>query len=209
MAKVIYRTEMFVDGDRYVCMCPELGISRTGKTSENAMDWLRDSVETYLQGCDGQGILEAVLQEAGFQKSGDVWELAKRATEKHVALTGAEFRAKIEAMYPPDMHPRDKKSYTITNPMGHEVTVRQLSQEDVENKLAEFEMKYGMSSQEFIIKYLPAVSRKKTSNSWIGSGITMPLVNPITVGKASNAEHPDRAVRLRDTARSVGCGRRG
>ena len=81
MAKVIYRTEMFGDDGRYVCMCPELGISRTSKTSDDALDWLRESVETYLQGCDGQGILEAVLEEAGFEKAGDVWELVKRATK--------------------------------------------------------------------------------------------------------------------------------
>ena len=46
-----------------------------------------------------------------------------------------------------------EKTYTITNPMGHKVTVRQLSQEDVENKLAEFEAKYGMSSAEFAAKW--------------------------------------------------------
>ena len=46
-----------------------------------------------------------------------------------------------------------EKGYTITTPMGHEVTVRQLSQMDVENKLAEFEVKYGMSSAEFAAKW--------------------------------------------------------
>ena len=153
MAKVIYRTEMFGDNGRYVCMCPELGISRTGNTSDDAIEWLHDSVQTYLQHCDGQGILEALLTEAGFKKSGDVWELAERATDKQVALTGAEFRAKIEAMYLPDMHPHGKKSYTYKTKGGHTTTVTRLSQEDVERKLAEFEAKYGMSSKEFIVKY--------------------------------------------------------
>ena len=46
-----------------------------------------------------------------------------------------------------------EKPYTITTPKGHEVTVRQLSKEDVERKLAEFETKYGMSSAEFAAKW--------------------------------------------------------
>ena len=46
-----------------------------------------------------------------------------------------------------------QKGYTITTPMGIEVPVRRLSQEDVENKLAEFETKYGMSSAEFAAKW--------------------------------------------------------
>lgn len=46
-----------------------------------------------------------------------------------------------------------QKGYTITTPMGHEVTVKWLSQQDVESKLAEFEAKYGMSSAEFAAKW--------------------------------------------------------
>ncbi|MCY3544055.1 MAG: hypothetical protein OXH22_08440 [Chloroflexi bacterium] len=153
MAKVNYRTETFGEDDRYVCMCPELGISRTGRTSDDAIEWLRESVDTYLQGCDGEGVLEAVLEEAGFEKSGDAWELAKRAAEKRVALTGAEHRANLEDTYSPDNHPRDKKSYTITMKGGHTATVTRLSKEDVERKLAKFEAKYGMTSKEFIVKY--------------------------------------------------------
>ena len=48
---------------------------------------------------------------------------------------------------------RSRRAYTITTPMGIEVPVRRLSQEDVENKLAEFETKYGMSSAEFAAKW--------------------------------------------------------
>ena len=153
MAKVIYRTEMFGDVGRYVCLCPELGISRTGETSADAMDWLHEAMETYLQGCDGQGILEAVLEEAGFEKSGDVWKLAERTTDKQVALTGTELSHKLESRYPPDTHPRDEKRYTLKMKSGHTATVTRLSKEDIERKLARFEAKYGMTSKEFIVKY--------------------------------------------------------
>ena len=45
-----------------------------------------------------------------------------------------------------------QKSYTITTPMGHEMTVIHMSREDVERELARFEAKYGMSSVEFLAK---------------------------------------------------------
>ncbi len=45
-----------------------------------------------------------------------------------------------------------QEAYTITTPMGHEVTVTRLSKEDVEREMAKFEAKYGMSSAEFLAK---------------------------------------------------------
>ena len=45
-----------------------------------------------------------------------------------------------------------QKSYTITTPKGHEMTVIHMSREDVERELARFEAKYGMSSKEFLAK---------------------------------------------------------
>ena len=51
------------------------------------------------------------------------------------------------------MAEQKKKNYTITTPMGIEVPVRRLSKKDVENKLAEFEAKHGMSSAEFAVKW--------------------------------------------------------
>ncbi len=46
-----------------------------------------------------------------------------------------------------------RKTYTKTTPMGHEVTVTEMSREDIEQEIAEFEAKYGMSSQEFAGKW--------------------------------------------------------
>ena len=45
------------------------------------------------------------------------------------------------------------KTYKKTTPMGHEVTVTELTKEDIEQELAEFEAKYGMSSEEFAHKW--------------------------------------------------------
>ena len=46
-----------------------------------------------------------------------------------------------------------RKTYTKTTPMGHKVTVTEMSREDIEQELAEFEAKYGMSSEEFAGKW--------------------------------------------------------
>ena len=46
-----------------------------------------------------------------------------------------------------------RKTYTKTTPMGHEVTVTELTRGDIEQRLAKFEAKYGMTSQEFAPKW--------------------------------------------------------
>ena len=45
------------------------------------------------------------------------------------------------------------KNYTIRTPKGHCVQVIRISSEDIERELAEFETKYGMSSEEFAAKW--------------------------------------------------------
>ena len=46
-----------------------------------------------------------------------------------------------------------QKTYQKTTPMGHEVTVTELTREDIEQELAEFEAKYGMTSREFAARW--------------------------------------------------------
>ena len=46
-----------------------------------------------------------------------------------------------------------RKTYTKTTPMGNEVTVTELTREDIEQELAEFEAKYRMTSTEFAEKW--------------------------------------------------------
>ena len=46
-----------------------------------------------------------------------------------------------------------RKTHTKTTPMGHEITVTEMSREDIEQELAEFEAKYGMTSEEFVGKW--------------------------------------------------------
>ena len=45
------------------------------------------------------------------------------------------------------------RSYTITTPAGHEVTVERLTEGDLRRSLREFEAKYGMTSKEFVKRW--------------------------------------------------------
>ena len=44
---------------------------------------------------------------------------------------------------------RRSRRYKIETPGGHTIDVRRMSEEDIKFKLAEFEAKYGMTSEEF------------------------------------------------------------
>ena len=46
-----------------------------------------------------------------------------------------------------------KKSYTLKTKNGHSWKVTRLSKEDIKEKLAEMEEKYGMTTREFARKY--------------------------------------------------------
>ena len=69
MIKVIYRTEVFSDGRQYVGLCPEFRILGTGDSQGEAVDLLRKGVEAHLKKCMGEGILDMVLEESGFEEA--------------------------------------------------------------------------------------------------------------------------------------------
>ena len=50
-------------------------------------------------------------------------------------------------------HDRTERKLQDKDCQGHEIEVIHESKEDVARKLAEFEVKYGMTSKEFITKY--------------------------------------------------------
>ena len=89
MIKVIYRTEVFSDGRRYVGLCPEFRISGTGDSQVEAVDRLRKGVEAHLQKCKGEGILEMVLEESGFEEAGGAWKLKERFSEEQIAVVAS------------------------------------------------------------------------------------------------------------------------
>ena len=68
MLKVVYRAEIFKEGDLYVGLSPDLNVSSFGDTSQEATDSLQEAVEAFLEGCEELGTLEEVLVESGFRR---------------------------------------------------------------------------------------------------------------------------------------------
>ena len=57
MANVIYRSEIFAEGDIFVGLCPELDVSSFDDTPEGA---LSNDFATFLEGCEYLGTLDEV-----------------------------------------------------------------------------------------------------------------------------------------------------
>ena len=89
MDKVVYRTEVFSDGARFVGLCPDFRIVAKGNTQAEAFCRLQEAVEAYLGQCKEQGILDIVLEESGFEESGGAWKVRERSTEIQVAVLGS------------------------------------------------------------------------------------------------------------------------
>ena len=71
--RVVYQVHRSHSGGVHQAVCPELDITAFGDTPEAAGETLRSQVAMYLEDCDGLGILDQVLIEAGFYFDGEVW----------------------------------------------------------------------------------------------------------------------------------------
>ena len=67
---IVYRVEIFKEGDQYVSLCPELNVSSFGDTEDEAEAALREAVQLFVEQCEEMGTLEEVLEEAGFERMG-------------------------------------------------------------------------------------------------------------------------------------------
>ena len=63
---VVYRAEIFREGDQFVGLSPDLNVSSFGDTPQEATDSLHEAVEAFLEGCERLGTLREVLAESGF-----------------------------------------------------------------------------------------------------------------------------------------------
>ncbi len=64
---VLFRMEVFREGDRYVSLCPELNVSSFGDTEAEAEAAIKEAVRLFVEQCDEMGTLAEVLEEAGFE----------------------------------------------------------------------------------------------------------------------------------------------
>ena len=67
MTKVIYKAEIFPEGDCFVGLCRELDMSSFGDSPEDARESLQEAVEAFLEGCEILGTLTEVLEESGLE----------------------------------------------------------------------------------------------------------------------------------------------
>ena len=66
MTKVMYKAEIFREGDCFVGLCRELDVSSFGDTPDDAKASLQEAIEAFLDGCRHLGTLDDVLAESGF-----------------------------------------------------------------------------------------------------------------------------------------------
>lgn len=69
----MYQIEASPAGSGWSAHCPELEVTAFGDTQDDARTSLRRQVSDFLEDCEGMGILEDVLIEAGFYDNGDAW----------------------------------------------------------------------------------------------------------------------------------------
>ena len=83
---ILTRIEIFREGDVYVALSPELNISSFGQTIEDAKKSVKEAIEAFIEECETMGTLEEVLEESGFIKVDDSWELRKPVSEESLAF---------------------------------------------------------------------------------------------------------------------------
>ena len=84
--KIIYRAEIFQEGDIYVSQALDLYVSSSGDTPQDASDSLEEAVDLFLENCEELGTLHDVLEESGFEKEGDTWRIKERISQNKVAV---------------------------------------------------------------------------------------------------------------------------
>jgi predicted RNase H-like HicB family nuclease len=68
-----YTVHTFKEGGMFVAYVPELDISSCGRTNEEARRNIKDAVEGFLETSAETGLLEWILQEAGYSQSKGCW----------------------------------------------------------------------------------------------------------------------------------------
>jgi len=85
--QIVFRAEFFREGTLYVGLAPELNVSSFGETLDEAKRSLKEAVEGFLEECEAMDTLEEVIEEAGFEKSGDQW-LPRQPIAAELLTTG-------------------------------------------------------------------------------------------------------------------------
>ena len=83
-----FRSEVFLEGDQYVAICPDLDVSSFGQTPIEARDSLTEALEAFVEECESMGTLQDVLREAGFSLSKSGWIPRRPISTGMVSIRG-------------------------------------------------------------------------------------------------------------------------
>ncbi len=70
---ISFTAQVWKEGKAYVAYAPELDVSSCGDTTSEAKSRLREAVTLLLEESSRKGVLEAILSEAGFERSGNTY----------------------------------------------------------------------------------------------------------------------------------------
>ena len=74
MHDISFTVHIFKEGEMYVAYVPELDLSSCGATDDEARKNVRDAVQGFLETSADMGTLHEILEEAGYQKEGEIWQ---------------------------------------------------------------------------------------------------------------------------------------
>jgi len=80
------KVEIFKEGDVYVALSPELNVSSFGETIDEAKESIKEAIEAFLEECREMGTLDDVLEESGFLRVENTWQLRRPVAEENFAL---------------------------------------------------------------------------------------------------------------------------
>jgi predicted RNase H-like HicB family nuclease len=73
MQDISFTVHTFKEGKMYVAYVPELDLSSCGATDEEARKNIRDAVRGFVETSAEMGTLAEILEEAGYERTGDMW----------------------------------------------------------------------------------------------------------------------------------------
>ncbi len=75
---VPYTGQLFEEDGQIVAISPELSVSSFGDSLDEALAALHEAVSLFLEECQRMGVLEAVLEEAGYRRASETPERWQR-----------------------------------------------------------------------------------------------------------------------------------
>ena len=80
------RVEIFKEDDVFVALSPELNVSSFGDSIDEAKESIKEAIVAFIDECRDMGTLEEVLEESGFLRVENTWQIRRPVAEENLAL---------------------------------------------------------------------------------------------------------------------------